>query len=108
MPRAPKITPISNLRQNASDVIRSVSSSREPVFITQRGKAAAVSFHEKAERTLSRLAKFPESGRWLPEFPDLPFREVIRKPGQRAYSKKPVCGELGLASNLISFVQLWV
>jgi prevent-host-death family protein len=38
----PKIIPISDLRQNASDVIKSVSSSREPVFITQRGRATAV------------------------------------------------------------------
>jgi prevent-host-death family protein len=38
----PKIIPISDLRQNASDVVKSVSSSREPVFITQRGRAAAV------------------------------------------------------------------
>ena len=42
MPSAPKIIPISDLRQNASDVVKSVSSSREPVFITQRGRAAAV------------------------------------------------------------------
>jgi prevent-host-death family protein len=42
MSRAPKIIPISDLRQNASDVVKSVSSSREPVFITQRGCAAAV------------------------------------------------------------------
>jgi prevent-host-death family protein len=42
MPSAPRIIPISDLRQNASDVVKSVSSSREPVFITQRGRAAAV------------------------------------------------------------------
>jgi prevent-host-death family protein len=42
MPIAQKIIPISDLRQNASDVVRGVSSSREPVFITQRGRAAAV------------------------------------------------------------------
>lgn len=42
MPNAPKIIPISDLRKNASDVVKSVSSSREPVFITQRGRAAAV------------------------------------------------------------------
>jgi prevent-host-death family protein len=42
MPRAPRIIPISDLRQNASDVIKKVSSSRDPVFITQRGRAAAV------------------------------------------------------------------
>jgi prevent-host-death family protein len=42
MSKTPKIIPISDLRQNASDVVRGVSSSREPVFITQRGRAAAV------------------------------------------------------------------
>ena len=42
MPKAPKIIPISDPRQNASDVVKQVSSSREPVFITQRGRAAAV------------------------------------------------------------------
>jgi len=42
MPRTPKIIPISDLRQNASDVVKNVLSSREPVFITQRGRAAAV------------------------------------------------------------------
>jgi prevent-host-death family protein len=42
MPSTPKIIPISDLRQNASEVVKNVSSSREPVFITQRGRAAAV------------------------------------------------------------------
>ena len=42
MAKAPKIVPISDLRQNASDVVKGVSTSREPVFITQRGRAAAV------------------------------------------------------------------
>ena len=42
MSKAPKIIPISDLRQNASDVVKNLSLSREPVFITQRGRAAAV------------------------------------------------------------------
>jgi len=42
MPGAPKIIPISELRQNASDVVKRVASTGEPVFITQRGRAAAV------------------------------------------------------------------
>ena len=42
MAKPPKIIPISDLRQNASDVVKGVSTSREPVFITQRGRAAAV------------------------------------------------------------------
>lgn len=42
MPKTPKIMPISDLRQNAGDVVKRVSLSGEPVFITQRGRAAAV------------------------------------------------------------------
>ena len=42
MPKAPQIIPISDHRQNASSVVKRISSSREPVFITQRGRAAAV------------------------------------------------------------------
>ena len=42
MTKTPKIIPISDIRQKASDVVKRVSSSREPVFITQRGRAAAV------------------------------------------------------------------
>jgi prevent-host-death family protein len=34
--------PISDLRQNASGVVKKLSSSRESLFITQRGRAAAV------------------------------------------------------------------
>ncbi len=42
MPKIPQIISISDLRQNASGVVKRLSSSREPLFITQRGRAAAV------------------------------------------------------------------
>lgn len=42
MPKTPKIIPISDLRQNASDVVKDVTRSKQPVFITRRGRAAAV------------------------------------------------------------------
>jgi len=42
--------------------------------------SAAVAFRDKALHTLSRLRDFPDSGRTLPEFPALPFREVIVAP----------------------------
>jgi prevent-host-death family protein len=42
MPKTPKISAISDLRQKASDVLKDISASRQPVFITQRGRAAAV------------------------------------------------------------------
>lgn len=57
-------------------------------YIHQDNPSAAVSFRQKAEKTLSRLREFPESGRLLPEFPDLPFREVIVRPYRFFYRTK--------------------
>jgi len=51
MPKTPKIIPISDLRQNASDVVKGLVSSKEPVFITQRGRAAAVMVSMEAYET---------------------------------------------------------
>lgn len=42
MALVPKIVPISDLRQDAAGIVKSFASSREPVFITLRGRAAAV------------------------------------------------------------------
>ena len=41
---------------------------------------AARQFRERAEQTLRRLEDYPDSGRIIPEFPDLPHREVIISP----------------------------
>jgi len=41
---------------------------------------AAAMFRQRAEDTLRRLERFPASGRIVPEFPDLPYREVIVRP----------------------------
>jgi plasmid stabilization system protein ParE len=49
-------------------------------YIRKDKPGAAVQFRRKAEKALRRLNKFPESGRRLFEFPDLPFREVIVAP----------------------------
>jgi plasmid stabilization system protein ParE len=46
-------------------------------YIHRDKPSVAVTFRQKGEKSLSRLKKFPESGRKLPEFPELPFREVI-------------------------------
>jgi prevent-host-death family protein len=42
MPRVPEIIPISDLRQDASSVLKRVRASKDPLVITQRGRAAAV------------------------------------------------------------------
>jgi len=57
-------------------------------YIYRENPAAAVAFRHKAEKILSRLKKFPHSGRILPEFPDLPFREVIIAPYRFFYRIK--------------------
>ena len=49
-------------------------------YIRRDKPGAAVQFRRKAEQGLQRLAKFPNSERKLPEFPDLPFREVVVAP----------------------------
>jgi plasmid stabilization system protein ParE len=46
-------------------------------YIRKDKPGAAVQFRRKAEKALRRLNRFPDSGRRLPEFPDLPFREVV-------------------------------
>ena len=52
MPKVPQIIPITDLRQDSSAVLKKVRSSREPLIITQRGRAAAVLLSiEEYERT---------------------------------------------------------
>jgi prevent-host-death family protein len=61
MGNVPKIMPVTEFRQDAAAVIRRVRDSREPVFITQRGRAAAVVLSAEAyeksenEREILRL-----------------------------------------------------
>ena len=42
MRKLPNIVPISDLRQDAAKVLKQVRGSREPLIITQRGRAAAI------------------------------------------------------------------
>ncbi len=46
-------------------------------YIRRDNPRAASRFRSDAER---RLKRFPMSGRHVPEFPDLPYREVIIAP----------------------------
>ena len=54
MPKIPDIIPITDLRQDAAGALERVRRSREPLVITQRGRAAAVMLsmeaYELAER----------------------------------------------------------
>jgi len=49
-------------------------------YIRADNPDAARRFRHRAEQMLRRLERFPNSGRKVPEFPDLPYREVIVKP----------------------------
>jgi prevent-host-death family protein len=42
MGKIPNIIPVTDLRQDAANILRRVRESMEPVFITQRGRTAAV------------------------------------------------------------------
>ena len=61
MRRVPTIIPITDLRQDAAMVLRRVRESKEPIVITQRGRAAAVMMSAEAyersehDRELLRL-----------------------------------------------------
>jgi len=57
-------------------------------YIYRENPTAAIAFRHRAEKVLSRLRKFPQSGRVLPEFPDLPFREVLVTPYRFFYRVK--------------------
>ncbi len=57
-------------------------------YIRKDKPSAAVSFRNRAGKILKRLENFPESGRIIPEFPDLPYREVIIPPYRFFYKNK--------------------
>jgi len=42
MPKVPDIIPVTDLRQDAAAALKRVRTSRKPIVITQRGRAAAV------------------------------------------------------------------
>ena len=42
MPKVPNIIPVTDLRQDAAAALKRLKTSKQPVVITQRGRAAAV------------------------------------------------------------------
>jgi len=57
-------------------------------YIRQDNPHAALQFRQHAEAVLKRLETFPDSGRLIPEFPDLPHREVVIPPYRFFYRVK--------------------
>jgi len=54
-------------------------------YIRRDNPRAARQFRNRAEKTLRRLEDHPESGRLIPEFPELPHREVVIAPHRFFY-----------------------
>jgi plasmid stabilization system protein ParE len=54
-------------------------------YIRRDNPSAAVRFRKRAESLLRRLEKFSQSGRALPEFPELPYHEIIVFPYRLFY-----------------------
>ena len=49
-------------------------------FIRRDNQNAAKRFRQRAGQVLRRLERLPASGRKIPEFPELPHRELIVRP----------------------------
>lgn len=54
-------------------------------FILDESPSAAWSFHDRALEATARLRDYSQSGRVIPEFPTLPYREVIVPPYRLFY-----------------------
>lgn len=57
-------------------------------YIRRDKPLAALKFRQRAETALRRLEEFPDSGRVVPELPELPYREVIISPYRFFYRVK--------------------
>jgi len=83
MPSTPKIIPISNLRENASDIVKDVSTTRQPVFITRRGRAAVVMVsmetYEETQRELDILRLLAKGEKEIEAGVGYDLDEVLRE-----------------------------
>ena len=76
---------------HCEDSVHQVRSRAVPTalsYIRRDNPDAAFRVRQRAETALRRLETFPESGRVVPEFPDLPYREVIVPPYRFFYRVK--------------------
>ena len=81
MARVPAIVPISDLRQGAADVLAQVRKSRQPVVITQRGRAAAVMIsvesYEESEKERELLRRIAQGEREIAKGKGFDLRDVL-------------------------------
>jgi prevent-host-death family protein len=71
MARLPNIVPVTDLRQDAAGVLKRVGRAKEPLVITQRGRAAAVLLsaeaYDQAERERQLLRLFARGEKEITE-----------------------------------------
>jgi prevent-host-death family protein len=83
MAKTPKIIPISDLRKNASDVVKDIAASKQPVFITQRGRAAAVMVsmqaYEESQHELDILRLLARGEKEIEAGAGYEFEEVLKE-----------------------------
>ncbi len=82
MTKVPKIIPVSDLRQKTSDVLKDVSSG-DAVFITQRGRAAAVMVsmktYERAQHELDILRLLARGEKEIEAGTGYEFGDVLKE-----------------------------
>ena len=82
MMKTPKIIPISDLRQKTSDVLKDISSG-DAVFITQRGRAAAVIIsmktYERSQHELDILRLLARGEKEIEAGTGYEFDEILKE-----------------------------
>jgi prevent-host-death family protein len=82
-----QVKPISYLKANAAEVLRTLAESREPLLITQNGKARAViqdvASYEETQETLALLKILALGDRELEQGKISPVEEVVGRVRKR-------------------------
>ena len=82
MAKVPDIVPVSDLRQDAAAVLKRLRGSRDPLVITQRGRAAAVMLsvdeYERAEEERRILRALARGEREIEAGTGLSLESVLR------------------------------
>ena len=86
MAKIPNIIPITDLRQDATSIVKRVIASREPLVITQNGEAKVVlqdiESYEQAQETMALLRILALGRRQIEEGKVEPAANVIKRLGK--------------------------
>jgi len=83
MAAIPSIIPVSELRQDTAGVIKRMTTTQEPVFITQRGRATAVLVsaiaYEKTQYELELLKVLAKGEAEIKAGESIPLEDVLKE-----------------------------